>query len=66
MLNKDLIFLCKWLQANSIALNANKTDLIIFRHPNKKINYDLKIKLHGKKLYPSDYTKYGGSDRQPS
>ena len=60
MLNKDLIFLCKWLQANSIALNAKKTELVIFRHPNKKINYDLKIKLHGKKLYPSDHTKYLG------
>ena len=35
-LNMDLRNLCNWLKANKISLNANKTELLIFRHPNKK------------------------------
>ena len=32
--------------------------MLIFRHPNKTLDYDLKIKLDGKKIYPSKYVKY--------
>ena len=59
-LNLDLRNLCKWLKSNKISLNVSKTKLIIFRHPNKSINYDLKIKIDGKKLIPSEYVKYLG------
>ena len=59
-LNFDLRKLVNWLKANKISLNKSKTELIIFRHPNKKINYDLKIKLDGKNLYPSKVVKYLG------
>ena len=59
-LNHDLRKLDKWLKVNKISLNNSKTELIIFRHPNKKINYDLKIKLNGKRLYPSNVVKYLG------
>ena len=59
-LNLDLRNLANWLKANKISLNAGKTELIIFRHPNKEINYDLKIKIEGKKLIPSKYVKYLG------
>ena len=38
-INLDLKNLCNWLKANKISLNAGKTELVIFRHPNKKINY---------------------------
>ena len=51
-LNLDLRNLCNWLKANKISLNAKKTDLIIFRHLCKKINYDLKIKIDGKNCLP--------------
>ena len=34
-LNLDLRNLCNWLKANKISLNASKTELLIFRHPNK-------------------------------
>ena len=60
LLNKDLKFLCKWLKANCICLNTKKTELVIFHHPNKTINYNLKIKLHGKKLFPSVFVRYLG------
>ena len=50
-LNIDLRNLCNWLKSNKISLNASKTKLIIFRHPNKTINYDLKGKIDGKNDY---------------
>ena len=56
----DLRNLCRWLKSNKISLNSSKTKLIIFRYPNKSINYDLKIKIDGKKLIPSEYAKYLG------
>ena len=34
--------------------------MLIFRHPNKTLDYDLKIKLDGKRIYPSKYVKYLG------
>ena len=59
-LNFDLRNLASWLKANKISLNASKTEMLIFRHPNKPINYDLKIKMDGKRIYPSKYVKYLG------
>ena len=60
MINKDLKFLCKWLQANFISLNTKKTELLIFHHPNKVLNFDLNVKLNGKKLFPTNFVKYLG------
>ena len=58
--NLDLRFLCKWLKANKISLNASKTELIIFRDPRNKSTHELKIKIDGKKLIPSKFVKYLG------
>ena len=55
-----MIFLCKWLKANKISLNASKTELIIFRDPKKKSSHELKIKIDGKRLIPSNSVKYLG------
>jgi len=59
-INHDLKALCKWLRANKISLNASKTELLVFRHPKKKIEFDLKIKIDGKIIIPSTYVKYLG------
>ena len=59
-INIDLALLSSWLRANKISLNVSKTEVLIFRHPNKPINYDLRIKLDGKRLYPAKYVKYLG------
>ena len=32
----------------------------MFRHPKKRINYNMKLKLHGKRLHLSQRTKYLG------
>ena len=54
-MNLDLRFLCKWLKANKITLNASKTEMVLFRYPNKYIKYDVKIKIDGKKLLPTHF-----------
>ena len=59
-LNFDLKHLSSWLKANKISLNASKTEILIFRHARKPINYDLKVKLDGKKLHSSKFVKYLG------
>ena len=59
-LNLDLKFLCKWLRANKISLNSSKTEMIIFRHSKKKTDYNLNVKINGKKLFPSSHVKYLG------
>ena len=59
-LNLDLRHLCKWLRANKISLNSSRTEMLLFRHPKKTVNYDLKIKIDGKRLIPSEYVKYLG------
>ena len=48
------------LKANKILLNSSKTEILLFKNPNKPVNYDLKIILDGTRLYPSKYVKYLG------
>ena len=59
-MNFDLKFVCNWLKANKISLNASKTEMLVFRDPRKKIDFDLKIKIDGKKISPSKHVKYLG------
>jgi hypothetical protein len=59
-LNIDLKLLCKWLNANKIALNTSKTQLIVFKHKSRSLNYNLKVKINGTRLYPTQYIKYLG------
>ena len=59
-LNYDLKGLCQWLLANKISLNTAKTELILFRKPLQVIPLNLKIKINGKKLYPTESIKYLG------
>ena len=59
-LNADLRQLCNWLKANKISLNVAKTELVIFKHPNKPLDYEMKLKLDGKRLIPTYCTKYLG------
>ena len=52
--------LSKWLSANKISLNVEKTELVIFKSPRKVLLDGIKIKLSGKRLYPSNSVKYLG------
>ena len=58
--NLDLRFVCNWLKANKISLNASKTEMLVFRDPRRKIDFNLKIKIDGKKVTPSKFVKYLG------
>ena len=58
--NLDLKSLYKWLLANKISLNCSKTELILFHKIGQKLNFDIKIKLNGHRLHPSDRIKYLG------
>ena len=58
-LNLDLKNLCTWLLANKISLNCDKTELIFFRKPGDKVP-NIKIKLNGHRLFPSNQIKYLG------
>ena len=49
-----------WLNANRISFNVSKTEFVIFRSPRKIIDFDIKMKLNGQRLYQSSYIKYLG------
>ena len=59
-MNKDLKSPLHWLNANKIFVNVTKTEAVIFRANDKVFNTDLKLKMCGKKLYPSHHVKYLG------
>ena len=60
MLNLDLKFLWHWLNANKISLNASKTEYLLFRHPNRKYDQLVKLKIGGKRIFESKTIKYLG------
>ena len=58
LVNTDLKHLVNWLNANKISLNVKKTEMVIFKSKQKKLEGDLKIKSCGKRLYPTESVKY--------
>ena len=60
LVNADLKHLVQRLNANKISLNVKKTEMVIFKSKQKKFEGDLKIKLCGKRLYPTEIAKYLG------
>ena len=60
-LNIDLKLLLKWLKSNRISPNVQKTEAVLFKTLNKKLNFNLKIKLDGKRLSLSPSVKYLGT-----
>ena len=59
-INSDLRNLTNWLNANKISLNVSKTELILFKPKMKKLDFDLKLRLNGKRIYPTKSVKYLG------
>ena len=47
-----------WLNANKIALNTAKTEIVLFKTSKKNYDADLKIKLCIKRIHASLYVKY--------
>ena len=57
LVNADLKYLANWLNANNISVNIKKTEMVIFKSKQKKFEGDLRIKLCGKRLYPTESIK---------
>ena len=60
LVNTDFKHLVDCLSANKISLNKKTTEMVIFKSNQKKFEGDLKIKLCGKRLYPTESVKYLG------
>ena len=46
-------------RANKLSLNVEKkTEIFLFRRENTKLNNSFKIKLDGKRLFPTSSAKY--------
>ena len=58
LVNAELKHLLNWLNANKVLPDVKKTEMTIFKSKQKKIESDLKIKLCGKRLYPTESVKY--------
>ena len=50
--NKELTSVCNWLMANKLSLNTKKSNFVIFRPYQKRMNFEVIIKLfdHDKKF----------------
>ena len=59
-INIDLKMLQHWLNANKIALNVSKTEVVLFRQRRKVVNYDLNLRINGVKLHLSPFVTYLG------
>ena len=60
LVNAELKHLLNWLNANKISLNVKRTQMVIFKSKQRKLERDLKIKLCGKRLYATESVKYLG------
>ena len=57
--NSDLRNLTNWLNASKISRNANKTESKLFKPKMKKLDLDRKLKINGKRIYPTMETLLG-------
>ena len=57
LVNADLRHLVNWLNDNRTLINLKKIKMVIFKSKQNKFEDDLKIKLCGKILYPTESVK---------
>ena len=57
-INRGLKHLPKWFNTNKISVDISKTEPVLFNRREKHLDHELKIKLHGKKLYQTDPLEY--------
>ena len=58
---QDLKNLTNWLNANKMCLIISKTEAALFKSSRKLTDVPLKLKLNGKRLYPTNSVKYLGT-----
>ena len=60
LLNIYLKNLTYWPNADKISLYVSQAELTIFKPKRKPLDFNMKIKLNGKRLYPADSVRYLG------
>ena len=64
--NKELKNVCEWLHVNKLTLNIKKSNFVIFRPPQRSLNYEIKLKVIdnstniSSSLECKEYVKYLG------
>ena len=56
--NQELALLSRWFKLNKLSLNIKKTNYMLFRTCNNKLDNDLNISIDGIKLSPVTKTKF--------
>ena len=59
-MNKELRKLSLWLNLNRLALNVSKTNFVIFRSQQKKLDHNVTLILNRKAIEQKTYVKYLG------
>ena len=60
VVNKELKHVKKWLDANKLALNIDKTNFIIFHSPHNSLDRTVSIKIGGEHVNQARYVKFLG------
>ena len=60
LINIELLEVYKWLCANKLSINIEKTNFVIFRSSQKRVNYVPKLYINNMRLKQGDSVKYLG------
>ena len=58
--NKELENVSKWLSANKLSLNVSKSNMVLFRPKNRKVDKNICVKINNEQIKEKDCTKYLG------
>ena len=59
-MNRELSHVKKWLEANKLALNIEKTNFVVFHSPAKKLTEPIILKFGRKKITHANHMKFFG------
>ena len=60
IMNRELRHVKKWLEANKLALNIEKTNFVVFHSPGKKVTDHIILKFGRKKITHANHVKFLG------
>ena len=59
-MNKNLRYVKKWLDANKLALNLDKTNFVLFHSPQVSITELIRLKFGKKQIHQEKYVRFLG------
>ena len=59
-MKRELRHVKKWLEANKLALNIEKTNFVVFHSPAKKLTEPVILKFERKKIMRASHVKFLG------